>query len=213
MVAPNAPIDSVPAFPCRKAPGCLFAGKRALAVRSGPHPGHTATSLGGLPLFWREHARAGEKTVPRPQDERSCAGQGSGTRKRPQAYSGVMKRGLFPLLAIISVSAALVVPSAEAKFRLSVTMEPARPTARSGARVLLRTDIDLPRKHGIRLFAVGPWRKNLGQAFFEIRLMRIAPRTLTGRVRFPHPGRWHLNVPPPGASPYVDLWVSVRPPA
>jgi hypothetical protein len=123
-----------------------------------------------------------------------------------------MKRGFLLLLAI-SASAALLVPSAEAKFRLSITMEPARPTARSGARVVMRTDIALPRKHGIRLFAVGPWRKNLGQAFFEIRLVRIAPRTLTGRVRFPYPGRWHLDVPPSGASPPVDLWVKVRPPA
>jgi hypothetical protein len=77
----------------------------------------------------------------------------------------------------------------------------------------MRTDIALRREHGIRLFAVGPWRKNLGQAFFEIQLVRIAPRTLTGRVRFPYPGRWHLNVPPSGASPPVDLWVKVRPPA
>jgi hypothetical protein len=123
-----------------------------------------------------------------------------------------MKQGLLPFLAVISISAALLAPAAEAKFRLSVTMEPARPAARSGARVVMRTDIDLPTEHGIRLFAVGPWRKNLGQAFFEIRLMQIAPRTLTGRVRFPYPGRWHLNVPPSGASPPVDLWVRVRPP-
>lgn len=120
-----------------------------------------------------------------------------------------MRRALLPL-AVGAASATLLVPSAEAKFRLSVTVEPAQPTARSGARVVVRTDIDLPRGHGIRLFAVGPWRRNLGQAFFEIRLVRIVPSTLAGRVRFPYPGRWHLNVPPSGVPP-VDLWVRVRP--
>jgi hypothetical protein len=38
----------------------------------------------------------------------------------------VMKRGLLPLL-VICLSAALLVPAAEAKFRLSVAMEPAAP--------------------------------------------------------------------------------------
>ena len=123
-----------------------------------------------------------------------------------------MKRGLSPLLATAGASAALLVPSAEAKFRLSVTVEPARPTARSEARVVVRTDIDVPRTPRIRLFAVGPWRSTTGQAFFEIRLTRISPRTLTGRVRFPYPGRWHLDVPPSGASPPADVWVRVRPP-
>ena len=124
-----------------------------------------------------------------------------------------MKQRCLLLVAITSTTATLLIPSAEAKFGLSITIEPARPTARSGARVFVRTDVDLWREHGIRLYAVGPWRTNFGQAFFEIRLVRIAPRTLTGRVRFPYAGRWHLNVPPPGASPSVDLWVRVRPPA
>jgi hypothetical protein len=115
-------------------------------------------------------------------------------------------------LAIIAASAALLVPSAQAKFGLVVTVEPARPVARSPVRVVMRSDIVLAREHGIRLFAVGPWRKDLGQAFFEIRLTRTGPRALSGRVRFPYPGRWHLNAPPPGASPPVDLWVIVRRP-
>jgi hypothetical protein len=139
--------------------------------------------------------------------------EGQEPPKRAKRISGVMKRGLLPVLAIMSAAAALLVPSAAAKFRLSVMMEPARPTARNGARVFVRTDIDLPREHGIRLYAVGPWRKNLGQASFEIRLVRIAPRTVIGRVRFPYAGRWHLNVPPSGASPPADLWVRVRPPS
>jgi hypothetical protein len=102
-------------------------------------------------------------------------------------------------------------PSAEAKFRMTVTIEPARPMAGSLARVIVRTDIPLARQHGIRLSAVGPWRKSLGQAFFEIRLVRTGPRTLRGSVRFPYPGRWHLDVPPSGASPPFDRWVRIRP--
>jgi hypothetical protein len=121
-----------------------------------------------------------------------------------------MKRRLLSLLAI-GASAVLLVPAAEAKFRLTVTVEPARPIVRSSARVVLRTDVDLPREHRIRLFAVGPWRKDVGQAFFEIRLVRVSPRMRTGRVRFPYPGRWRLSAPPPGASPSFDRWVIVRP--
>jgi hypothetical protein len=124
----------------------------------------------------------------------------------------VTRNRLAPL-AIIAASGALLVPSAEAKFGLVVTVEPARPIARSPVRVVMRSDIALARDHGIRLFAVGPWRNNLGQAFFEVRLTRTAPRALSGRVRFPYPGRWHLNVPPSGASPPVDLWVTVRRPS
>jgi hypothetical protein len=124
-----------------------------------------------------------------------------------------MTRSLLPLVAIIGAGGALLVPSADAKFRLSITLEPARPTARSAAHVVVRTDIDLPKAHGIRLMAVGPWRDDLGQAVFEIRLVRTATRTLTGRVRFPYPGRWILNVPPSGASPPAARWVRVRPPA
>ena len=124
-----------------------------------------------------------------------------------------MKRGSLLLVAIVSAGAALLIPSAEAKSGLWVTIEPARPIARSEARVYLQTDVDLRRDHGIRMYAVGPWRKNLGQAFFEIRLVRTARRTLMGRVRFPYAGLWHLSVPPPGASPSIALPVRVRRPA
>jgi hypothetical protein len=124
-----------------------------------------------------------------------------------------MKRGSLLLVAIVSAGAALLIPSAEAKSGLWVTIEPARPIARSEARVYLQTDVDLRRDHGIRMYAVGPWRKNLGQAFFEIRLVRIARRTLMGRVRFPYAGLWHLSVPPPAASPAIAMPVRVRPPA
>jgi hypothetical protein len=122
-----------------------------------------------------------------------------------------MRPSLRPLLAVAGASGILLVPSAAAKSGLFVTIEPARPTARADTRVVIRSDVDPPTAHGIRLYAVGPWRRNLGQAFFEIRLTRVAPRTLTGRVRFPYPGRWQLSIPPPAASPALAMPVTVRP--
>jgi hypothetical protein len=109
-------------------------------------------------------------------------------------------------VAAALTAAALVVPAADAKFRLSVVVEPQRPTAGVPARVVMRSHVDLPSAHAIRLFAVGPWRRNGGQGYFEVRLARRSPRVLTGRARFPYAGRWHLNAP----SPPVDLWVTVR---
>lgn len=125
-----------------------------------------------------------------------------------------MTRNRLAPLASIVVFAALFVPSAQAKFRLSMTTEPERPIARNITRIVMRTDINLTQEHGIRLFVVGPWRKNLGQANFEVRLVRVAQRGLRGYIRFPYAGRWHLNVPPSAASGAgIDLWVRVRPPA
>jgi hypothetical protein len=115
-----------------------------------------------------------------------------------------------PLAAVVGASGLLLAPPAAAKFGLSIATEPSRPVARSGARVIVRTDIDVPRKHGIRLTAVGPWRRKLGQAVIEIRLVWTGPRTLTGRVRFPYAGRWHLDVPASAASPPAWLFVRVR---
>jgi hypothetical protein len=122
-----------------------------------------------------------------------------------------MRRNRRASLAVVAAVAVLLIPSADAKFRMTVTIEPERPIARSSTRVIMRADIPLAREHGIRLYAVGPWRMTTGQAFFEIRLVRIDPHTLRGRVKFPYPGRWHLSVPPPGASPPFDRWVRVRP--
>lgn len=116
-----------------------------------------------------------------------------------------------PLFVVIGAAGLLLAPSAEAKFRLSIATEPSRPIARSGTRVIVRTDIDLPREHGVRLTAVGPWRRNLGQAVFEIRLVWTGSRRLMGLVRFPYPGRWHLDVRPTDASPFASLFVRVRP--
>jgi hypothetical protein len=120
------------------------------------------------------------------------------------------RRRLAPL-TIAAAIAVLVAPSADAKPRISVAIEPARPTAGSPARVIVRTEMALPKQHGIRLHAVGPWRNESGQAFLEVRLVRIGQHALRGTVRFPYRGRWHLNVHVSRAWHPVDWWVRVRP--
>jgi hypothetical protein len=129
----------------------------------------------------------------------------AGTCRRLEVYEGAVTRGL-PLVAVIGAAGLLLAPSADAKFRVSIAMEPSPPRARVATRVVVRTDVDLKREHGIRLTAVGPWRTNLGQAVVEIRLAWRDARTLVGRVRFPYAGRWHLDVP----SPPVSIYVRVR---
>jgi hypothetical protein len=123
-----------------------------------------------------------------------------------------MSRDRLALITAIGATAVLVIPSAEAKFRLSLALAPTRPAAQSLTRVNVRADIALAREHGILLVAVGPWRRNRGQAIFYPRLVRIGPRALRGSIRFPYPGRWHLNIPPSATSGAgIDLWVRVRP--
>jgi hypothetical protein len=111
----------------------------------------------------------------------------------------------------VLVTAALTALPAEGKFRMTLRLEPARPVAGNPARVTIRADEVFARDHGIRLQAVGPWRDSLGQALIEIRLRRVSPNRLQGSVRFPHAGRWHLDIPASSASPPFDRWVSVQP--
>jgi hypothetical protein len=115
-------------------------------------------------------------------------------------------------------AAALLLPSsAEAKYKIWLTVEPSRPIAGHPARVLVRTEVALPRRHGLRLHVIGPWREKNGQGFIEGRLVRIGSRTFQVRLRFPYAGRWRLIVPnwgpAPGSAfpPPVDRAVSVRP--
>jgi hypothetical protein len=123
-----------------------------------------------------------------------------------------MGRNRLVPLAVVAAVACLIVPLADAKFRMWVTVSPARPAAGNSASVIMRTDVAVPRRHGIRLYAVGPYRTGVGQAFFEVTLVRTRPAVLRGSVVFPYRGRWHLNVPPSAASGAgFDKWVRVRP--
>ena len=112
-------------------------------------------------------------------------------------------------LVAVAAAALFLTSSAEAKFSLSVAVEPARPVAGQLARTTIRTGIVLPSEHGLQLHAVGPWRARFGQAFFDVRLVRIGPRAFRAKVRFPYAGRWRLVVA--GTSPLVAWPVRVRP--
>jgi hypothetical protein len=118
--------------------------------------------------------------------------------------------------AIVAAVALVAAPSAGAKFSISLAVEPARPIAKQPVRVTMRTGIELPEKHGMRLFAVGPWREKHGVATFDVRLVRTGPAAFKATIRFPHAGRWRLIVPnwgAPGSAypPPIDRPVRVRP--
>ena len=120
------------------------------------------------------------------------------------------------LIAMLAAAALVFAPVADAKFEISLRVTPARPVAGNVVRVIMRTEIVLAERHGMRLNAVGPWRTTSGQGFFEPRLFRVGPRVYTAAFRFPYPGRWRLIVPnwgAPGSAvpPPVDRRVTVRP--
>lgn len=116
----------------------------------------------------------------------------------------------------MALLALAVTPAAEAKFRMSLTVEPTPVWAKQPVRVVVRTDIVLPREHVLPLNVVGQWHPRYGNAFFEPRLRRIGPKAFAATVRFPRGGRWRLIVPnwgPNGSAspPPIDQAVKVRP--
>lgn len=116
----------------------------------------------------------------------------------------------------MALLALAVTPAAEAKFRMSLTVEPTPVWAKQPARVIVRTDVVLPREHRLPLNVVGPWHPRYGNLFFEPRLRRIGPKAFAATVRFPRGGRWRLIVPnwgPNGSAspPPIDQAVKVRP--
>lgn len=120
-------------------------------------------------------------------------------------------------LLFLAVAAGLLTATpAEAKFSISLTVEPKHVWAKQPARVTVRTGIVLPRKHGLRLQVVGPGKPGSGVTSFEVRLRRIGPRAFKATVRFPRGGRWRLIVPnwgAPGSAhpPPVDRTMKVQP--
>jgi hypothetical protein len=121
------------------------------------------------------------------------------------------------LVFLLALAAALVtVPSADAKFSISLAVKPTSPIAKRPVRVTMRTGIALPEKHGMRLVAVGPRRDGYDVTFFDVRLVRTGPRAFRATVHFPRAGWWRLIVPnwgAPGSAypPPVDRPVRVRP--
>jgi hypothetical protein len=100
------------------------------------------------------------------------------------------------LALLLAAAAALVsVPSAGAKFSMSLTVKPAQPWVKQPARVIVRTGIMLAKDHGLQLHVVGPGRLRYETAVFYFRLRRIGPSAFGATVRFPRGGRWRVIVP------------------
>jgi hypothetical protein len=115
------------------------------------------------------------------------------------------------LLVVICV-AAVAAPVALAKGRLSVTVRDSTPRVEQRFTVYVRTGWVVPSNDWLRLIAVAPqkdWYQvvgtvtgdssrthaNLPHDGFEIKLVRVGPKTWRAIVRLPRPGRWRLVVP------------------
>ena len=120
------------------------------------------------------------------------------------------------LVLLVAIAAGMTATAAEAKFRISLTVEPAQLWAKRPARVIVRTGIVLPKDHGLQLHVVGPGRAGYDTAIFYFRLRRVGPKAFRATVRFPRGGRWRLIVPnwiAEGSAfpPPVDRTVRVQP--
>jgi hypothetical protein len=82
--------------------------------------------------------------------------------------------------------------------------------ARQAVTVTLRTDVVLP-KQRVMLVAVGPWRERSGQGVLYVRLVRIGPRAVEARLRFPYAGRWALQAFSASGANIIGRDVRVRP--
>lgn len=127
-----------------------------------------------------------------------------------------MTRRSLTTLVVLSAVGLMTAAAAGAKFSISLAHQPTRPVAGQPVRMVIRTSIVLPRKHGLRLTAVGPWRDAFGQTFFDVRLVRAGPHAFKATIRFPYAGRWRLIVPNWGgtgsAAPApLDRYVRVLP--
>jgi hypothetical protein len=119
-------------------------------------------------------------------------------------------------LALVAALALAVAPAAEAKFTISLSVEPTQPWVKRPARVIARTGVTLSKEHGLQLHVVGPGRVRYETAVFYFRLRRIGPRAFAATVRFPRGGRWRVIVPNWNAEgstspPPAERTVRVRP--
>ena len=115
-------------------------------------------------------------------------------------------------VAFLLCVAAFAAPAALAKGRISVVVSDSTPRAGHPFQVLVRTGYVVPANDWLRLIAVAPGKgwydvvgtvtgdssiahANVPQDGFEIKLVRVGPRTWRAVVRLPRPGLWRLVVP------------------
>jgi hypothetical protein len=112
------------------------------------------------------------------------------------------------LAAVAAALALLAVPSAAAKFRMSLSLSAEIPAVDQPVELTLETDTKLPPDHRLRLVAVAPGvemysaiRSALrapetpSELGFHTWLIRTGPLTWGATVRFTRPGRWLLVIP------------------
>jgi hypothetical protein len=122
------------------------------------------------------------------------------------------RRGRMRVVALALCVAAIAAPAAFAKGRISVALGDSTPRAGQRFTVTVRTDYVVPPNDWLRLIAVAPGKDwydvvgtvtgdsslahaNIPHDGFEIKLVRVGPKSWRAVVRLPRPGRWRLVVP------------------
>ncbi|MGZ4314854.1 MAG: hypothetical protein ACXVRS_03355 [Gaiellaceae bacterium] len=115
-------------------------------------------------------------------------------------------------LVVAVCVAAIAAPVALAKGRLSIALGDSTPRVGQPFAVDVRTGWVVPSNDWLRLIAVAPqkdWYQVVGTVTgdssrthaniphdgFEIKLVRVGPRSWRATVRLPRPGRWRLVIP------------------
>jgi hypothetical protein len=128
------------------------------------------------------------------------------------------------LVGLVLTVVLVAVPTAAAKFRITLALGKSSPAAGQPFTVSLRTDVELPPDHDILLVAVAPGRLRqdvLGAVTgasrlttaviprdgFAIELHRVRADRWRGIARLPSKGRWQLVVPN-----WVDVGYAIPPP-
>src|SRR5258705_301981 len=113
------------------------------------------------------------------------------------------------VVVLVLCLGAFAAPSALAKGRIAIVLGDSTPRVGQAFPVTVRTDFVVPANDWLRLIAVAPGRgwyevvrtvtrdsslthANIG---FELKLVRVGPRTWRAVVRLPRTGRWRLVVP------------------
>jgi hypothetical protein len=109
-------------------------------------------------------------------------------------------------LGLVALVALVLVPAAEAKFRLRMILSDGHPTVAQTVLVTLRADPVQPADAKLELVAVPPGVKLYpalrSKSRYRVPVVRDAP-AWRATVRFSRPGRWLLVVPNWGRSGYA----------